>query len=140
MNFYEIHETVHSVYLVLEYLAGGELMKKLKKRKQYSESTVRKIMKNLLLGLEFIHNKGVMHRDLKPENLILRYQKKLYSLAIADFGLSSFVDVNEYLFRRCGTPGYVAPEIISNKQGSFYDTKCDIFSAGVIFYILYATL
>ncbi len=112
-------------------------MKKLKKRKQYSESTVKKIMKNLLLGLHFIHKKGIMHRDLKPENLILRNKKCIEDLSIVDFGLASFVSVKKLLHRRCGTPGYVAPEILNLEEGQVYDEKCDIFSAGIIYYILY---
>lgn len=81
-----------------------------------------------------------MHRDLKPENMILKDQKNLEEnqLKLVDFGLSSFCDVSEYLFKRCGTPGYVAPEIInsSSKDNQKFCPKVDIFSAGVIFYIL----
>ena len=97
MNFYEIHETVHSVYMVIEYLEGGELLKRMSKRKRYSERTVRKIMRNLLLGLKYIHSKGIMHRDLKPENLIIKNKSKIHDVVLIDFGLSSFVDVDEYL-------------------------------------------
>ena len=72
-----------------------------------------------------------MHRDLKPENLILKDENS-FEIVIADFGLASF-KTGTLLFKRCGTPGYVAPEILDDKE---YDEKVDIFSAGVIYYIL----
>ena len=73
-----------------------------------------------------------MHRDLKPENLILR-DENCFEIVIADFGLASY-KIKDLLFKRCGTPGYVAPEILDDGD---YDEKVDIFSAGVIFYILF---
>lgn len=73
-----------------------------------------------------------MHRDIKPENLILKDEMS-FDLKLADFGLSELINKKENLFTRCGTPGYVAPEVLEDKK---YDTKCDIFSAGVILYIL----
>ena len=76
---------------------------------------------------------GIMHRDIKPENLILRDEAG-YELVLVDFGLGEFVHNKEFLFKRCGTPGYVAPEVLEDKK---YTTKADIFSAGVILYILY---
>lgn len=82
-----------------------------------------------------------MHRDLKPENMILKDKSDLETnmLKIVDFGLSSFCDVDNYLFKRCGTPGYVAPEIINSnsKDDTKFCPKVDIFSAGIIFYILF---
>ena len=77
-----------------------------------------------------------MHRDLKPENLMLSNKKRIWDVYIIDFGLSSFVDVDEYLYKRCGTPGFVAPEVINVQGNQQYDEKCDIFSAGIIFYLL----
>jgi serine/threonine protein kinase len=69
-------------------------------------------MRNLLKALEHIHSKGVMHRDLKPENILMRSKNKEYDLVIADFGLATKIDEENILFKRCGTPGYVAPEIL----------------------------
>ena len=77
-----------------------------------------------------------MHRDLKPENLMLANKKKIYSVKLIDFGLGTFIDEEDYLYKRCGTPGFVAPEIITKGDTQEYDEKVDIFSAGVIFYIL----
>ena len=69
-------------------------------------------MFNFLMGLAHCHSKGIMHRDLKPENLMLKSKKRIHKVKIIDFGLGSFVKVQEYLFKRCGTPGFVAPEVI----------------------------
>ncbi len=81
-----------------------------------------------------------MHRDLKPDNIILKEKSKLETceLKLVDFGLSTIYDIPEYLFKRCGTPGFVAPEVINapSNENIHYTPKCDIFSAGVIFYIL----
>lgn len=97
-------------------------------------------MKSLLSGLGYLQSKNIMHRDLKPENMILKSKNYFENLdlKIVDFGLSSFCDEKDYLFKRCGTPGYVAPEIInsSSKDSVKFSPKVDIFSAGVIFYIL----
>ena len=77
-----------------------------------------------------------MHRDLKPENLLFRKTGD-WDCVIADFGLAEFSDISEYLFVRCGTPGYVAPEVINIKDMSTkYKPICDIFSLGLIFYLL----
>ena len=97
-------------------------------------------MKCLLEGLEYLASLNIMHRDLKPENMILKYNTDLDEniLKIVDLGLSCYCNVDEYIFKRCGTPGYVAPEIIesSSKKHIKYTPKVDVFSAGVIFYVL----
>lgn len=83
-----------------------------------------------------MHSKKAMHRDLKPENLIFRSDSS-WECIIADFGLAEFSDAEEYLFVRCGTPGYVAPEVINIKDmKTKYDPICDMFSLGLIFHIL----
>jgi len=116
VNFYEIHETENSVYMVLEYLGGGELLRRMSSKKKYGEQFIRKLMLKILSGLFHCHKLGIMHRDLKPENLMLIDKKKIFSVKIIDFGLATFIDVDKYLFGRCGTPGYVAPEIILQKN------------------------
>ena len=85
----------------------------------------------------FLEKHKIIHCDLKPEN-ILCADTTCRNLKIVDFGLATVYDIPEYLFKRCGTPGFVAPEVINapSKINIHYTPKCDVFSAGVIFYIL----
>ncbi|EGR29239.1 protein kinase domain protein [Ichthyophthirius multifiliis] len=136
INLYEVYETTNSIYFVLDILNGGELLNKVRD-KTMSELDLKILMRNLLLGLQYLHYKNIMHRDLKPENLLLKSKDNDYDLVVADLGLATFTNTKNILFKRCGTPGFVAPEILSFNEGdTFYDVKCDIFSAGVIFYLL----
>ena len=91
MSFYEIHETVHSVYMVVEYFSGKELLKRIFKKKNINENSIKIPMKSLLKAVFYMHEKGIMHRDIKPENIVLKEKKKLKSLALIDFGLATFV-------------------------------------------------
>jgi len=95
-------------------------------------------MKNILEGVNHFHSMNVMHRDLKPENIVLtNSQDDNYDLKIIDFGLAGDENNKNEIFRRCGTPGFVAPEIYTAKKVGDYGKECDIFSIGVIFYGLY---
>ena len=87
LQFYEVHETKHSIYLVLEYLPGGTLLKEIT-FKTLTENEVKIIIKIILRGLEYCHSKRIMHRDLKPENLMLVSKKVVYKIKIIDFGLA----------------------------------------------------
>lgn len=140
LTLYEVHETKNSIYLVLEVVKGGELLKKIKEKQIISHKDMVVVMRNFLDALVHIHENGIMHRDLKPENILLRDESNICDIVIADFGLATLytLPLSEILFKRCGTPGFVAPEILAYKDGqeTFYDEKCDIFSAGVIFHIL----
>ncbi len=111
ITMHEIHESNSSLYLIMDYCNGGELLKQIPKMKNINERVLKKTIKNLLKGLQYVHSKGIMHRDLKPENLILAEKRILHKIKIIDFGLATFVDQKVWLFKRCGTPGYVAPEV-----------------------------
>jgi len=133
IKLYEIYENDHAIFLIVELLRGGELFERIVKKGQYNEKDTCTLMKKLLSSLNYLHERGIMHRDLKPENLILKDNDNDWDIKIADFGLATHINVSEFLFKRCGTPGYVAPEILADEK---YDEKVDIFSAGVILYIL----
>jgi serine/threonine protein kinase len=141
MKLHEIHESRNSIYLVLELLEGGELFSLISKKNDLPINTIKKIMKCLIKALAYLQKKGIMHRDLKPENMILKNKKDDLDncvVKIVDFGLAEVCDKDEYLFKRCGTPGYVAPEIINSKKDENirFDSVVDVFSAGIIFYIM----
>ncbi len=141
MKLQEIHESKNSIYLVLELLEGGELFSQISSKKKLSLESIRNIMKCLLSALSYLDDHKIMHRDLKPENIILKSKGPLETteLKLVDFGLSSFCNIPQYLFKRCGTPGYVAPEIVnsSSSDQTKFTPKVDVFSAGIIFYILF---
>ena len=83
-----------------------------------------------------MHKHNIMHRDLKPENILLK-EEHGFECCVADFGLAEFSNSEEYLFVRCGTPGFVAPEVINIKDmRTKYDPICDMFSVGLIFHII----
>jgi len=140
MNLHELHESKNSIYLVLELLEGGELFNYVSSKNSISVAEICRVMRCLLEALSYLSDKKIMHRDLKPENMILKDKGDLQNatLKLVDFGLATQCDVPEYLFKRCGTPGYVAPEIINapSNENIHYTPKCDVFSAGVIFFIL----
>ncbi|CAK57049.1 unnamed protein product (macronuclear) [Paramecium tetraurelia] len=136
IKMYEVYEDETHIYLVQDYLQGGELYQHIKKNQKQPEQTVARIIATLLESLEYLHKNSILHRDLKPENLILRKKGVLDDIVIADFGLADFYDpLGNYIFQRCGTPGFVAPEVLQDK---LYDSKVDIFSIGCLMYLLLA--
>lgn len=123
----------------MELLEGGEIFS-LTGGKLDAESTYY-IFKNILKGLVELDKHGIMHRDLKPDNIIMKFKNKPIkenNLKLVDFGLATYADIEEYLFKRCGTPGFVAPEVINASKGANvkYTTKCDVFSVGIIFFFM----
>jgi len=128
-------KTQNVILVVLELATGGELFEFLSYTGFFEESIARTYFQQLMSGVEFCHSQGVVHRDLKPENLLLDDQ---FTLKIADFGFSNIVcSAHKLMFTECGTPGYMAPEMIRNVKG--YDAmKADIWACGVILFIMLA--
>lgn len=124
------------LYLIMDYLDGGDLRYHLGNRQLFNEKCTKFFLCNILLCLEYLHRNRIIHRDLKPENIMFR-KDNTCDLAICDFGLATYADEEKYLFVRCGTPGFVAPEIINIRDmGTKSEPVSDIFSAGVIFHHL----
>ncbi|KAL1213342.1 CBL-interacting serine/threonine-protein kinase 15 [Cardamine amara subsp. amara] len=137
-NIVELHEvmaTKSKIYFVMEHVKGGELFNKVSTGK-VREDVARKYFQQLVRAVDYCHSRGVCHRDLKPENLLLDEQG---NLKVSDFGLSALADSRRQdglLHTTCGTPAYVAPEVISRKG---YDGfKADVWSCGVILFVLLA--
>ncbi|KAJ4828915.1 CBL-interacting serine/threonine-protein kinase 10 [Turnera subulata] len=135
VQLYEVLATRSKIFFVLEYAKGGELFNKVAKGK-LKEDVARMYFQQLINAVDFCHSRGVYHRDIKPENLLLDENE---NLKISDFGLSALAECKRQdglLHTTCGTPAYVAPEVI-NRKG--YDgAKADIWSCGVVLYVLLA--
>ncbi|XP_028799139.1 CBL-interacting serine/threonine-protein kinase 5 [Neltuma alba] len=131
----EVMATKTKIFFVMEYVRGGELFAKVARGK-LKEDVARKYFQQLISAVDFCHSRGVSHRDLKPENLLLDENE---NLKISDFGLSALPEQLRHdglLHTQCGTPAYVAPEVLRKKG---YDgSKADIWSCGVILYALLA--
>ncbi|XP_047941330.1 CBL-interacting serine/threonine-protein kinase 25-like [Salvia hispanica] len=131
----EVMATKQKIFFVMEYVQGGELFAKVARGK-LKEDVARKYFQQLVSAVDFCHSRGVSHRDLKPENLLLDEDG---NLKVSDFGLSALPEHHRndgLLHTQCGTPAYVAPEVLRKKG---YDgAKADIWSCGVILYVLLA--
>lgn len=140
----EYFEESGRVYIIMEYLAGGELLDALLTKEKagdgteahYSEADARVIFKQLMEGVKYLHDSDIVHRDLKLENLLLGKKGDINTIKIADFGLAKKYAPGA-LSTICGTPQYVAPEIIKGgKEPYTYGKECDLWSCGVILFIL----
>lgn len=130
----EYFEEGNKVYLITELVTGGELLDAVLQRGTYSETEARSCFMQLLSGIEYLHSKNVVHRDLKLENLLLASPDDITKVKIADFGLAK--KAIEAMSTVCGTPQYVAPEVIQGIPGLEYGPGVDMWSAGVVLYIL----
>ena len=138
----EVLASKSKIFIVLELVTGGELFDYIVKEGRFPEGKARNYAQQLVEGVDYCHKIGICHRDLKPENLLLDESK---NLKISDFGLSSLYvgDADEHgtsrtelLHTTCGTPNYVAPEVLADKG---YDgKKADVWSIGVIIYVFLA--
>lgn len=132
VKIYEIFDEDDCIYLVLELLAGGELFDRIVEKEHYSEKEAADTIRPVVDAIRYCHSLGIIHRDLKPENLLYLTSEENSIIKVTDFGLARFVE-NELATTACGTPNYVAPEII-NGQG--YNKEVDYWSIGVIIYIM----
>jgi len=131
----EVFETQKNLYLVLELVTGGELFDKIIEEKKFTENACRYVLKQLCDAVLYLHSKGIAHRDLKPENILLSTQGS-YCIKISDFGLSRALDEGTFMKTMCGTPQYVAPEVLTKGEREGYGKSVDLWSIGVILYIL----
>lgn len=136
VKLFEIFETPKKICMVMELLTGGELFDRIVAKHSYSEKEASELVRDLASGIHYLHSIGIVHRDLKPENLIYLTKDADSVIKITDFGLAKAKakgQLSSAMTTACGTPGYVAPEIL---KGEPYDHKVDLWSLGVILYIL----
>lgn len=129
----EVFDCQKTFYMVMEEMSGGELFDRIVEKEKYSEKEASSVVKKLAGALLYCHDKGIVHRDLKPENLLYQCTDEDSEIKIADFGLAKLVKGDSLMQTACGTPGYVAPEIL---EGRPYGAEVDLWSLGVIAYIL----
>lgn len=122
MRLFEVFEDRNKFYIVLELLEGITLYKEIQNRRKSKElkpQQIRGIVKQILQGVDYMQSRNIMHRDIKPENILFQSKTSLdegnsdKGLKIVDFGLATFQHEKTIIFTKCGTPGFVAPEIIS---------------------------
>ena len=136
IKVYEFFNTENEFFIISELCPGGELFDRIIRTKYLSEGVAAYVMKQLLSAVMSCHKGGIIHRDLKPENILIEdYSEKdkdLFNIQVIDFGTGEIFKDNAYLKKQIGTPYYIAPEVLNNK----YNEKCDLWSCGVIMYIL----
>mmetsp|Transcript_17550 Transcript_17550/g.35126 ORF Transcript_17550/g.35126 Transcript_17550/m.35126 type:complete len:500 (-) Transcript_17550:248-1747(-) len=131
IRLYEVIDTPTDIYVVMEYVSGGELFDYIVAKGRLSEDEARRFFQQIIAGVEYCHKYMVVHRDLKPENLLLDAS---FNVKIADFGLSNMMKDGAFLKTSCGSPNYAAPEVISGQL--YAGSEVDMWSCGVILYAL----
>ena len=136
IKLYEVYENENYFYLIMELCSGGELFDRIitniENGKPFTEEQAAIIFQQMMSAINYCHKNNIVHRDLKPENLLLLDQSPNSPIKVIHFGMSKICDPNDIMFERVGTAYYISPEVLEG----MYDEKCDIWSAGVILYIL----
>lgn len=131
VQLYEVVQVDQRIFIIMEYVAGGDLGNYLRKKGRIPEPEARHWLQNLAAGLKYLREKNILHRDLKPENLLLTEPSENGILKISDFGLGRFLGPGELAETHVGTPLYMAPEVFRPIP---FTEKCDLWSVGIITY------
>lgn len=131
VKLYRTYEDDSAFYLVLEYVKHGNLLERLLNVRGFTETDALEFIRNLLEVVEYLHSLGIIHRDIKLENILMCSNENNVEFKLADFGLATYIE--KVHKSKCGSPGFMAPEVIT---GEYYSLKADIFSLGVVFYII----
>ncbi|TWW75885.1 calcium/calmodulin-dependent protein kinase 1Db [Takifugu rubripes] len=129
----DIYESSNYLYLIMQLVSGGELFDRIVEKGFYTEMDASRLIRQVLDAVNYLHSMGIVHRDLKPENLLYFSPDDESKIMISDFGLSKMEGTGDVMATACGTPGYVAPEVLAQKP---YSKAVDCWSIGVIAYIL----
>jgi len=133
VTLYDVFDEPDYTFLVLELMKGGDLIDRIVEKQHYTEYDAKEVCRKLLMGVAYCHKKKIANRDLKPENVLLKADSDT-DVKISDFGSAKTVTFPNSLRTQCGTEGYVAPEILEHRPA--YDVSCDMWSLGVIIYIV----
>ena len=131
VKIFETYETKKHYCIVMEYICAGDLLSYIKKRGKLAEDVAKFIFKQIVLSLQYIHSHNIVHRDIKLDNILIDLDN---NIKICDFGVSKIIKKGESMLEQCGTPAYIAPEILLN-QG-YEGFGVDIWSAGVVLYAM----
>ncbi|CAH4028528.1 ovarian-specific serine/threonine-protein kinase Lok-like [Pieris brassicae] len=131
----EIFDSREAVYIVLELMQGGELFDRITRYGRLSERLTKFYFKQMVLAVQYLHSQGITHRDLKPENVLLESKEDESLVKITDFGLSKYVGEDSFMKTMCGTPIYLAPEVLRANGVGCYGPEVDVWCLGVIFFI-----
>ena len=136
IKLYEVYETDSKIYLIMELCTGGELFDRIVENTengvQFTEKEAANLFRQMMSAINYCHKNGIVHRDLKPENLLYLNKEKNSPIKVIDFCMSKRFDSKHFMNEKVGTAYYISPEVLQGK----YDEKCDIWSAGVILYII----
>ncbi|CAD8168988.1 unnamed protein product [Paramecium pentaurelia] len=132
VKLYELYQDEQNYYLITEYLSGKELFDRIKEMSYFSERKAASFMRDILSAVVYCHEQNIVHRDLKPENILFANESQNSPLKIIDFGTSRKYDADKKMTKKLGTAYYIAPEVLRKD----YNEKCDVWSCGVILYIL----
>ncbi len=132
-RLFDVVRTPYAVCLVIELLSGGDLLERILKQSHFGEKEAARIVYTVSDALAYLQRNGIIHRDLKPENLMYRTPDPQSDIVIVDFGVSKHLQGTRFTHSTCGTPLYLAPEVIVGPQ---YDAECDMWSLGVITYVM----
>jgi calcium/calmodulin-dependent protein kinase I len=133
VKLYDVYDEPDFTFLVLECMKGGDLIDRIIEKRHYTEFDAKEVTRKLIMGVAYCHEKKIANRNLKPENLLLKTGSDT-DVKISDFGYAKTVTFPNSLRTQCGTEGYVAPEILEHRPA--YDVQCDMWSLGVIIYIV----
>lgn len=142
IRLHGVYSDSQQIFLVLDLVTGGELFDRIIARGSYSEKDAAEVTREVLLAVAYLHHLGIIHRDLKPENLLYMSGDEgaadYNQIKIADFGLAKCLTPTATVRTMCGTPGYVAPEVLDSTLAgpTGYGSQVDIWSIGVVVYIM----
>ncbi|XP_030074814.1 MAP kinase-interacting serine/threonine-protein kinase 2 isoform X1 [Microcaecilia unicolor] len=146
LELIEFFEEEDKFYLVFEKMCGGSILNHIHRRRQFNEKEASIVVRDIASALDFLHNKGIAHRDLKPENILCESPGQISPVKICDFDLGSGIKLNSdcspistpELLTPCGSAEYMAPEVVEafSEEATIYDKRCDLWSLGVIQYIM----